>query len=552
MSLSFTDYLYIPLLAAVIAVYYIVPRRIRWCVLLFVSILFYCTWGIELLPFAIGSTFIAWIAGRMIERRNIRAEKSKAEKGNINTKRIKRLNKAVLLPAVILIIGMLAYTKLQRTIVDMPGLGQSVDFFSRVYLHLAHWFAAVPGIALFVKDSEAAAQWAMPAFFVPLGISYYSMSLVGYLADVYWKKDKAERNFAKLLLFTLYFPKIIEGPISRHKLLAPQLNKANVFEYNRVCFGAQRMLWGFFKKLVIADRLDIFVADVFNNQSANSGSVLLVAAIFSAFDLYCDFSGCMDIVLGTSEIFGITIEENFRRPFFSQSAAEFWRRWHITLGTWFKDYVYMPIATSPKLIKCVGVIRKLFGKRAGKAVMTIIPVTIVWLLTGLWHATGMNYVAWGCYWGLLIMLSTIFAPELKKLTAFLHIDPKSAGYRRFRMIRTFCLFVISRIISYPGSLEDTGSILYKIICRFDAAQLFDGTLFTHGLPIYDFILGIIMILFLMWIESRNESGISFLEIIAGYPIVIRWAIYLLALFAVLTFGMYGPGYNASAFVYMNY
>ena len=197
------------------------------------------------------------------------------------------------------------------------------------------------------------------------------------------------------------------------------------------------------QKIVIADRLSIFTGNVFEAWQKKSGSILLVATVFAAVELYCDFSGCMDIASGISEMFGIELEKNFRHPFFSRSAAEFWRRWHITLGTWFKDYVYMPIVVSPKLIKMVQAVKKKFGTRAGKSVMLIIPLSIVWILTGIWHGTGMAYVVWGVYWGLLIILSAVLEPEIKSLTKFLRINTETQSWKVFQMIRTFFLFCSS-------------------------------------------------------------------------------------------------------------
>lgn len=312
------------------------------------------------------------------------------------------------------------------------------------------------------------------------------------------------------------------------------------------------MLWGYFKKLVIADRLAMLVTPVFGNYTAYHGMALLLAAVAGAFQLYCDFSGCMDMVLGISEALGITVEENFSRPFFSKTAAEFWRRWHITLGTWFKDYIYMPLVISPRLLKISGNIRKKFGKRTAKNFMSIIPLAAVWLLTGIWHGTGYNYIAWGIYWGALIILSTVLEPEIRKLSAFLRIDTKSRGWQTFCRLRTFFLFVVSRIITIPGSLRASAGIFKSIFTDFAPWQMFDGSLYTLGLDRPNFTLAVLSLILLGIISKKQEEGVKIREAIAGRAVFIRWAIYLTGIFAVLIFGIYGAGYDASSFVYMNY
>ncbi len=262
----------------------------------------------------------------------------------------------------------------------------------------------------------------------------------GGKADVYWRREPAERNYLKLLLYMLYFPQILQGPIPRHGRLAPQLTEGHPFQYRDLCYGLQRMGWGYFKKLVIANRFAMITREVFGNYASYEGMVFVVALICAAIELYCDFSGGMDIVLGVSEAFSIRLDENFRRPFFSRTVAEFWRRWHITLGAWFRDYVFMPLAASPRLIGLCQAARKRFGPRFAKQLMTVIPLAAVWLLTGLWHGTGLDYIAWGVYWGGLIILSNLYAPRIKEWNAELEVNPESRRFRAAQTARTFSCF----------------------------------------------------------------------------------------------------------------
>ena len=521
--MSFTDYLFLPLFIIAAVIYYILPKKTRWFFLLLVSMAFYCSWNWKVLPYLLAAVLFAWAGSNWIEKQYQKLKNQLEAEPDMAAEQKKELQlhtkkkcKRILLINTAFLLAMLIFCKAGKLILETLDLTD------------------------------------MMTVVVPLGISYYTMSLIGYMADVYWKKEKAEKNILKLLLFAGYFPKILEGPISKHRLLAAQLNEGRDFDYQTFCFGLQRMIWGYFKKLVIADRLSLFITPVLADYRHSSGSMLLLAFLFGAFQLYCDFSGCMDIALGASETLGITLEENFKRPFFSETAAEFWRRWHITLGVWFKDYIYMPLVISPRLIKLAGKAKKRFGKRAGKIVTTVIPLSVVWLLTGIWHGTGWNYVAWGLYWGTLIALSTIFEPELKKLCEKLKINVQGSYYHCFRKIRTFLLFVVSRVITMPGNLKATGEIIDRIVHVFCPWELLDGTFYKLGIDRPNFNVLVLTLVLLWYVSSRQEKGEHMRERIAAMPIVLRWIVYFAAIFGVMIFGTYGIGYNASSFVYMNY
>lgn len=558
--MNYLDHSFFLFLLLSFLLYFALPLRARWISLLVFSFVFFLTWGADYVPLVLAVTLIAWAGGLVLDRRN------RAEGG-------KRSRAAVLIPAALILL-VLVYVKAQYAMVQ-SFMEPVVAFFSGVHGALCGFLREIPVLGDLVSTGEgwqealyswlfgsagvspaAAAEAAAPSvvytWIVPLGVSYYSLSLIGYLADVYWKKERAEKNWFRLLLFTLYFPKLLEGPISKHRTVAPRLAEGHRFDYTRFCFGLQRMVWGFFKKLVIADRLSVPVNAVFGNYLAHTGSEFLVAAVFGAVQLYCDFSGCMDIALGVSECFGVTLEENFRQPFAARSAAEFWRRWHISLGVWFKDYVYMPLAVSPRLVRISGFLRKKVGKQAGKNFLTVIPLAVVWILTGLWHGTGENYLVWGAYWGLLIILSVVFDPLIRKITKGLKADPSSVVFRAFQKTRTFFLFVISRIISIPGTLAVSWYAFSAVFTDFAPWKLVDGSLYKLGLDRPRFIVTLLAVALVGFIGSRREKGTGIRKWIAALPLPVRWAIYLAAVFAVLVFGAYGPGYNAGLFTYMRY
>lgn len=512
-NMSFVSIPFFLFAVLTVLLYYILPKRWQWIVLLVSSVIFYATYGLaQFVPMLLAAV-AAYFAAKWIQA------VYDAEEGGTAAER-KAKGKGKLLFAAAVLVLLLLYAK------------------------IGNW--VLQGLAgLFSLNGDL-----MQAM-VALGVSYYTFSLISYVADVYWRKDRAETNFLRLLLFVLYFPKVLQGPISRHKNLAPQLAQPHKFDYKEFCFGLQLMLWGYFKKMVIADRLAIFVNTVFGNAENASGSHLLVAACFAAVQVYCDFSGCMDIVGGFSQCLGLALEENFNHPFFSKSAAEFWRRWHITLGTWFKDYIYMPLMISPRLISISKKIRQRFGQRAGKTFMTIVPLLTVWMLTGLWHGAGWNYVAWGLYWGGIIICSTVFAPELKMLTKTLRINTEAGSWKVFQMVRTFLLFVLGRIITIPGDLKVSWKILQNIFLQFHPENLVDGSLYTLGLDRPNFILAVVC-LFVLWSAGMLQERGCVRERLAGGNIVFRWSAYYLLLFSIIIFGIYGPGYDAASFVYMKF
>ena len=382
---------------------------------------------------------------------------------------------------------------------------------------------------------------------VPLGLSYYTFSAAGYLLDIYWRKVKAERKYFDLLLCMTYFPIIVQGPISRYERLMQQFNELPSFNYERVTYGIQLMLWGLYKKLVLADRLTLFTDYVFANLDALHGPEVFCAVIANVFVLYADFSGCMDIVTGASQVFGVSLEKNFDHPFFALSAAEFWRRWHITLGAWFKDYVYMPIATNASFMKWSRNVKKARGARIGKLASSGVPLLVVWILTGLWHGTGLDYVFWGLYWGILIIIETVFAQELQKASDAMHLDRHPFWHRLLQMCRTFIYFAIGRMITATG---EPGSV-FHIFRRFFSGirvKTMVRSVKKAGLRIPDLAVIVISVLLLILVDILQEKW-HLREEIAKMPLVIRWLIYYGIIVLIVLWGMYGSTYSASDFVY---
>ncbi len=516
--MSFISFIFIIAVFVGLAIYWLFPNRIRWIIILIISLAFYW-WagGWEKLVFVIATSVIVFFTALRMEYiyTSQRFEVlSREEK--------KKRAREYLIMGIVAVLFLLLYAKIGK--------------------NMSKW----------IQDTISEKNSILRDLIIPIGISYYSFGVIGYLADVYWRKDTAENNFFKFLLYMTYFPQILQGPIPRHKRLAIQFVEDRTFDYKIFCFGLQRAIWGYFKKLVIADRFAIIVKTVFGNTEKYGGQYIIVAVLASAVQLYCDFSGCMDIALGISESFGIKLDENFSRPFFSRSAAEFWRRWHITLGAWFKDYVYMPMVINSKLIKISKKIKDRIGMRASKNFMTIVPLAIVWLLTGLWHGTGLDYILWGCYWGLIIIISTIFAPEIKKFDEKLKINTNSKGWHVFQMFRTFIIFCGGRLLTVPGDIMITLKTVKSLCTTWNPWIWVDQSLYGLGLDRPNFWVGIFALVFMVIMSILQERGVHIRETVSKWFLPIRWIVYIVAIFTVLILGKYGPGFDAASFVYMNF
>lgn len=531
--MAFNSIQFILFLLIVVLLYFCFSIKKRWIVLLFSSSVFYCIAGVKYIPFITVTSLASYYAALQISYkyrqldRDLEGDIDRASKKELK-ERSKKSCRRIMWITLIISLGILCYVKFTNKIIESVMV-----ISSRIGMH---------GVQINELN-----------IIIPLGISYYTFSTIGYVLDVYWRRYEAEKKFFKYLLYVLYFPHILQGPIARYNRLAPQLFEEHRFDYKRVCFGIQLMLWGYFKKIVIADRLSIFVNAVFGNWKNEEGFTIIIAAIFYSIYLYADFSGCVDIAKGMSQIFGITLDDNFRQPYFSKSVAEFWRRWHITLGTWFKDYLYMPVSVSKPVKFWSKKAKEKWGNKAGKNVVMISSLAVVWLATGLWHGTGWNYVIWGIWHGSISIISTLLESKYPVWKEKLHIQDLSSGWQAFRLVRTFTLTaVIPRILTRAGSVSVAIHICKRIFSSFNIWIFFDQSLYKYGLDRQNFWFAVFTIAILLGVSILKERGIQIRKMIAGKNIVLRWMIYYAAIFGIIIFGMYGEGYNASDFVYMNF
>lgn len=394
---------------------------------------------------------------------------------------------------------------------------------------------------------------------VPLGLSFYTFQSIGYLIDIYRGKYKADRNLFKFALFVSYFPQIIQGPIGRYDQLSKQLYKRHCFDYQRIKFGIQRMLWGYFKKMVIADRVAIFVDEVFTSFDPAKpdlpeyvGITVFLSALFYGIQIYADFSGGMDIVLGVSQIFGVELAENFKHPFMAKSVAEFWQRWHITLGAWMRDYLFYPLALSKPFANMAKRIRKICGNYIAKILPTCLASFIVFVLIGIWHGADWKYIIYGTYQAIFVSTATLLEPFYKKCRNFFKINVQCRKWKIFQTIRTIFLITIGRFFSRADSANIAFDMLRATIKKFNPWILFDESLYKMGLTPPNFRLMLITIILLFLVDSIQESGICIRIEIAKLSIAERWILYFLGIFSIIIFGIYGLGYDSANFIYQGF
>lgn len=402
--MQFTSYAFIILWAVTFSLYYLLPKKTQWYVLLAGSVVFYIA-GLKGFPAGLLLTGITTYGCGLYLKRNLLQERDGL--GRCSDKESKKSLKAV-------------YQKKRKRV-------QSLYIIFNLGLLVFYKYAV---IALpVIRELTGSQGGFLENVMMPLGISFYTLTAISYVIDAGRENCEVETDFLKVMLFLAWFPSVTQGPFNRFAQMKEQFEKEHVFQYDRMLRGIQRFVWGAFKKMVIADRLGFFVDRVYGMESsAVAGSIYACATVFYMLQLYADFSGYIDMAAGISETFGIVLPDNFKRPYFSKSVAEFWRRWHITLGTWFREYVYIPLGGN----------RKGHGK-------TIRNLLIVWGLTGLWHGASWNFILWGLYFGVLIVIERLgWGNVLKKLPSVV-----SGLY-------TFLIVVFGWVLFDTNTLSDAG------------------------------------------------------------------------------------------------
>lgn len=480
-------------------IYFAIPHKLRWIWLLVSSYYFYMCWNPKYALLIFTSTFITWLSGYFIDRFNKVDDKARAK-------------------------------RLKNIIVAVSFISNlSILFFFKYFDFAINNINSVLGLI--------GVELLNPSFDVilPVGISFYTFQALSYTMDVYREDIPCEKNFFRYMLFVSFFPQLVAGPIERSKNLIHQLKEKHSFDFERVKSGLLLMLWGFFQKLVIADRVAISVNAVYNSHTDFGGAEIVLATLLFALQIYCDFSSYTDIARGAAEVMGFKLMDNFKQPYFARSIAEFWRRWHISLSGWFKDYLYIPLG----------------GNRKGEA-RKYLNIMIVFLASGLWHGASWTFVIWGALHGAYQIIGGLTLPAREKLCRRLSINRDSRIHRLFQRIVTFALVCFGWIFFRANSMSDAMSMVGRIFASLNPLTLVGGGLWRMGLDKAQLLVILASVIVLIAVSKTHYDGKHFRPRVMRSNIFVRWTLIFALLFTVLIFGIYGPGYSASQFIYFQF
>lgn len=511
----FTSLSFLLFLVLLFAVYYIVPYRFRWVLLLVFSAVFYAFAGLSgfiFIGITIISTYTATrLIGSVYEKQTDYLKNteglSRQEKKEYKEKS-KRKMRLFLVPCLIINFGILALLK---------------------YILVGKGFL---GIGLIL----------------PMGISFYTFQTMGYLIDVYRGKVSAEKNIFKMALFTSYFPLLVQGPISDYKKLTETLYTPAPFSAKNFLFGFERVLWGYFKKLVIADRLIAAVTTITGDSSEYYGAYAFLGMILYAIQLYADFTGGIDITIGISQMLGIRLQENFDRPYFSKNISEYWRRWHITLGEWFKEYLFYPISVAKPMLKLSKFSREHFGDAIGKRLPVYISTIVVWFTTGVWHGRGLRFMVWGLLNCFIILVSQELSPLYKKFHGKFPTLKDTSSYKAFEITRTFLMMGCLKMFDCYADVTTTFRMFASFFTGGQYKELLTGGLFKVGISAADYIVVLVGVLIIFTV-SMKQRKFAIREKLFTKPMVIQCIVIALLFVVIVVFGAYGVGYDSKQFIY---
>lgn len=470
--------------------YFLLPQKLRWVMLLTASCIFYMFFVPVYILILFFTIIIDYISGIYIERLQDKKKK------------------------LFLIISILSNIGILFVFKYFNFFNENIAYIARVL----HWNYPIENL------------WIL----LPIGLSFHTFQSLSYVIEVYRGHQKAERHLGIYALYVMFYPQLVAGPIERPQNMLHQFYEYHKFDYKRVTSGLKLMAWGFFKKVVIADRLALFVNQVYNNSSEYTGFTLVIATIFFSFQIFCDFSGYSDIAIGAAQVMGFKLMTNFRRPYLSKSVAEFWRRWHISLSTWFKDYVYISLG----------------GNRVSKS-RWMLNLLITFLISGLWHGANWTYIIWGGLNGLFQVISYITRNVRGRVTHVLRLGKLPRLYSSLQIAFTFILVSFTWIFFRANSMADAVHIISHIPeGLFDAgvikAQLIE--LSSIGFDKYYFILSFILIIIMEGVHFLEESGKNMWEIISAKPAVVRYTAYYILILAILLLGEFG----SNEFIYFQF
>lgn len=482
----------------VVLIYFVIPVKLRYIWLLITSYYFYMSWNPKYAILILVSTIITYISGLLLDIF-----------GKDGMKHSRAKKRITMLLCLLINIGILAYFKYFDFI-----LSNINTILSRINMELLE------------KPFDV---------ILPVGISFYTFQALSYTIDIYRGEIKAEKNFAKYALFVSFFPQLVAGPIERSKNLLHQINEKHVYNYDDVRKGLLLMLFGLFQKMVIADRAAILVNEVYNHYQKYLGLELVVATLLFAIQIYCDFAGYSNVAIGSAKVLGFSLMENFNAPYLSRSISEYWRRWHISLSTWFRDYLYIPLG----------------GNRCSK-LKKYFNLMVTFLVSGLWHGASWHFVVWGGLNGLFQIIGDLLKPLREKGAYVLKLNRDSLVVKLIQTLMTFILINFTWIFFRADNVMVAIQVIKRIFRNFNIWIFWDGSIFQMGLDRQEFTLLLFAIGVITIYDICKYCKISLYQILLKQQIVVRWALYYMMIFSLIIYGTYGNAYDIQDFIYFQF
>jgi alginate O-acetyltransferase complex protein AlgI len=471
--------------AIIVFTYYLIPHRLRWILLLVASYVFYAILSIQFIPLLLASTAFTYFTGIIIEKQETKKQKKK-----------------VMLVGISVLLFFLGWFKYFNFVNDsLRAMAKYMD-----------WNYTVP----------------YQEIVLPLAISFYTFQAVSYLVDIYYGKQKAERHYGYFSIFFAFFPQLVAGPIERAKKLLPQFKVEHSLNYENLNYGMKRIAWGFFKKTLIADRLAPIVSSVFDSPNP-TGSQIVLATILFSIQLFADFSACSDIAIGCARMLGINLTENFKQPHFAVSISDFWSRWHITLSTWLRDYIFFPLCKGKK-----------------KRSEIYLAIVITFLVSGIWHGAAWTFVLWGLIHGFYRVFGDATKSLRESIASFIQLDRSPVLHKWVKIAITFLLVCFSRVFFRSDSVAQA----------FDNAKLFLTISSWSPLgivkafeifPLLDFVIFIFFFIILQLFQYIERKNVSTWKFLSKHSISTRFAFYIFLILSVLVFGVSGNGFVYGGF-----
>lgn len=484
----------------VIAIYFLIPEKIKYIWLLISSYFFYMCWNVKYAALLFFSTFVTYMSGYFLQ---------KIKDADFSVSARERYMK--------LCVGISFFLNLSILFV------------------FKYFYFALENINRVLSHFNITALNPSFDIILPVGISFYTFQALSYTMDVYRGDIKAERNFLKYALFVSFFPQLVAGPIERSKNLLHQLHEKHKFDYSKFCDGVYLMIWGYFLKLVLADRISLIVDTVYGDHTQYGGMYLIVATVLFAFQIYCDFAGYSTIAMGAAEIMGFTLMDNFNAPYLSQSVSEFWRRWHISLSSWFKDYLYIPLGGNRK-----GTLRK------------YVNLFIVFTVSGLWHGANWTYVIWGALNAIFQIAGSLLQGVRRKLAKVFSLQTDSFSAKLFKVLFTFVLVDFSWIFFRASDLKQALEIIKSMLTVHNPWILFDHSLYIIGISQKSFYIMLFGLLLLLFSDLLKYKNICIRAIIQKQDFWFRCLVLVVSIWFITVVGIWGTGYNEAGFIYFQF